>query len=58
MTYVITDLCTKCMNCVKVCPKEIPLVSSIAAMSRSVTEQVIRDLFTKDAKKDKPSGPG
>ena len=40
--------CGKAQNCVQVCPKEIPLTTSIAAMNRDVTKQVIKDLFFKD----------
>jgi succinate dehydrogenase / fumarate reductase iron-sulfur subunit len=37
--------CGKAQNCVEVCPKEIPLTTSIAAMNRQVTKQVVKDLF-------------
>ena len=37
--------CGKAQNCVKVCPKEIPLTTSIAVMNREVTKQVIKDIF-------------
>src|SRR4051794_31805585 len=37
--------CGKAQNCVKVCPKEIPLTTSIATMNREVTKQVIKDLL-------------
>ncbi len=40
--------CGKAQNCVKVCPKEIPLTTSIAAMNREVTKLVVKDLFFKD----------
>ena len=40
--------CGKALNCVKVCPKEIPLTTSIAAMNRDVTKLVVKDLFFKD----------
>ena len=36
----ITD-CGKAQNCVEVCPKSIPLVESIAAVSRDTTKQMI-----------------
>jgi succinate dehydrogenase / fumarate reductase iron-sulfur subunit len=38
--------CGKAQNCVKVCPKEIPLTTSIAAMSRATIAQAFKDLFT------------
>ncbi len=51
--------CGKAQNCVQVCPKEIPLTTSIAAMNREVTKQVIKDLFFKDDEpKHGSSGPG
>src|SRR5712692_5888749 len=40
--------CGKAQNCVQVCPKEIPLTTSIAAMNREVTKQVLKDIFFKD----------
>ncbi|HEY1418883.1 MAG TPA: succinate dehydrogenase iron-sulfur subunit [Myxococcaceae bacterium] len=40
--------CGKAQNCVQVCPKEIPLTTSIAAMNRDVTKLVFKDLFFKD----------
>jgi succinate dehydrogenase / fumarate reductase iron-sulfur subunit len=40
--------CGKAQNCVQVCPKEIPLTTSIAAMNRDVTRLVLKDLFFKD----------
>jgi succinate dehydrogenase / fumarate reductase iron-sulfur subunit len=40
--------CGKAQNCVQVCPKEIPLTTSIAAMNRDVTRLVVKDLFFKD----------
>lgn len=50
--------CGKAQNCVEVCPKEIPLTTSIAAMNRQVTKQVIKDLFSKDkGSKGGASGP-
>jgi succinate dehydrogenase / fumarate reductase iron-sulfur subunit len=38
--------CGNNQNCVKVCPKNIALTDSIAAISRSVTLQAISDLFS------------
>jgi succinate dehydrogenase / fumarate reductase iron-sulfur subunit len=40
--------CGKAQNCVRVCPKGIPLTTSISAMNREVTQQVVKDLFFKD----------
>jgi succinate dehydrogenase / fumarate reductase, iron-sulfur subunit len=40
--------CGKAQNCVVVCPKEIPLTTSIMAVNREVTKQLIKDLFVKD----------
>jgi len=50
--------CGKAQNCVQVCPKEIPLTTSIAAMNREVTKQVIKDLFSSDTEGHKAAGPG
>lgn len=51
--------CGKAQNCVQVCPKEIPLTTSIAAMNRAVTGQVIKNLlFKDDPPKHGGSGPG
>jgi succinate dehydrogenase / fumarate reductase iron-sulfur subunit len=33
--------CGKAQNCVEVCPKEIPLVDSIAAMGRATTKHML-----------------
>lgn len=38
--------CGNAQNCVKVCPKNIPLTESIAAIGRDVSLQAIRDLFS------------
>lgn len=38
--------CGNAQNCVRVCPKNIPLTDSIAAVSRDVTLQGFRDLFS------------
>lgn len=38
--------CGQAQNCVEVCPKNIPLTDSIAAISRDVTLQAVRDLFS------------
>ncbi len=42
----ITD-CGNAQNCVKVCPKEIPLTDSIGAIGRSATIYSIKKFFTK-----------
>lgn len=38
--------CGNAQNCVKVCPKNIPLTDSIAAIGRDVTIQALKDLFS------------
>lgn len=38
--------CGNAQNCVEVCPKNIPLTDSIAAIGRDVTLQAFRDLFS------------
>lgn len=38
--------CGNAQNCVRVCPKNIPLTDSIAAMARDVTKQAFKDLFS------------
>lgn len=38
--------CGKAQNCVRVCPKKIPLVDSISAIFRDTTLQAFRDLFS------------
>lgn len=38
--------CGNAQNCVRVCPKNIPLTDSIAAIGRDVTEQALKDLFS------------
>lgn len=40
--------CGNAQNCVQVCPKEIPLTESIAAMGRDVTMQSIKDIFSSE----------
>jgi succinate dehydrogenase / fumarate reductase iron-sulfur subunit len=51
--------CGKAQNCVRVCPKEIPLTTSIAAMNRAVSKVVIKDIFYKDEPpKHGAAGPG
>lgn len=39
--------CGKSGNCVEVCPKEIPLLESIAAVQRQATVYAIKSFFTK-----------
>jgi succinate dehydrogenase / fumarate reductase iron-sulfur subunit len=39
--------CSKAGNCVEVCPKEIPLLESIAAVQRQATVHAIKKFFTK-----------
>ena len=39
--------CGKSGNCVEVCPKEIPLLESIAAVQRQATVYAIRRFFSK-----------
>lgn len=38
--------CGNAQNCVKVCPKKIPLTESIAAMGRAVTIHAVKKFFT------------
>ncbi|MBJ6762641.1 succinate dehydrogenase iron-sulfur subunit [Myxococcaceae bacterium JPH2] len=49
--------CGKAQNCVKVCPKEIPLTTSIAVMNREVTKLAIKDIFFKEDEQKGSSGP-
>ncbi len=37
--------CGNAQNCVKVCPKELPLTEAIAKLGRQVTVQLVKDLF-------------
>lgn len=39
--------CGNAQNCVRVCPKEIPLTTAIGELGRQVTLQMLRDLFGK-----------
>ncbi len=39
--------CGNAQNCVKVCPKDIPLTDAIANLGRQTTAQWLRDLFVK-----------
>lgn len=38
--------CGDAQNCVRVCPKDVPLTDSIAAVSRDTTKQALEDLFS------------
>lgn len=38
--------CGNAQNCVRVCPKNIPLTDAIAAIGRDVTLQALKDLFS------------
>lgn len=38
--------CGNAQNCVRVCPKNIPLTEAIAAIGRDITLQAFRDLFS------------
>ncbi len=50
--------CGKAQNCARVCPKEIPLTTSIAAVNRTLVFQSIRDFFVKGIGEEKgSSGP-
>jgi len=44
--------CGNAQNCVKVCPKKIPLTEAIAAIGRDVTLQAFRDLFSLPDRED------
>jgi succinate dehydrogenase / fumarate reductase iron-sulfur subunit len=39
--------CGKAGNCAEVCPKEIPLLESIAAVQRQATVYAVKKFFTK-----------
>jgi len=38
--------CGNAQNCVQVCPKQIPLTESIAAVGRDVAKQTVKDFFS------------
>jgi succinate dehydrogenase / fumarate reductase iron-sulfur subunit len=42
------NACGNAQNCVKLCPKKIPLTESLAAIGRDATLQALRDLFGRD----------
>ena len=42
------DACNKDQNCVAVCPKEIPLTSSLSELGRSTLVQSLKDLLLSD----------
>ncbi len=50
--------CGKAQNCVQVCPKSIPLTTSIAAMNRAITFHAIHDFFIRGEGKEHKAGPG
>ncbi|MFN7131021.1 MAG: succinate dehydrogenase iron-sulfur subunit [Myxococcales bacterium] len=51
--------CGKAQNCTLVCPKEIPLTTSIAAMYKATTTLAIKDFFLKSEGEEKAAaGPG
>jgi len=37
--------CSSAQNCVRVCPKKVPLTTALAALGRQTTAQVLRDIF-------------
>lgn len=37
--------CGNAQNCVRVCPKDIPLTSAIGGLGREVTIQLLKDIF-------------
>jgi succinate dehydrogenase / fumarate reductase iron-sulfur subunit len=39
--------CGNAQNCVRVCPKQIPLTTAIGELGRQTTLQLLRDLFGK-----------
>jgi succinate dehydrogenase / fumarate reductase iron-sulfur subunit len=39
--------CGNAQNCVRVCPKQIPLTTAIGELGRQTTIQLLRDLFGK-----------
>lgn len=41
--------CGNAQNCVRVCPKEIPLTTAIGELGRQVTLQMLQDLFGKSS---------
>lgn len=50
--------CGKAQNCVKVCPKQIPLTSSIAYMEKDVFKQALKDFFSGGDVTAAAAGPG
>ena len=50
--------CGKAQNCIKVCPKEIPLTTSIWSMNRAVSKQLFKDLFFAQDESKGHGGPG
>jgi succinate dehydrogenase / fumarate reductase iron-sulfur subunit len=41
--------CGNAQNCVKVCPKKLPLTDTIAAIGRDVTIQAVKNVFKGDS---------
>lgn len=41
--------CGNAQNCVKVCPRDVPLTDAIAAMGLTITKQAFRDLLKPDS---------
>jgi succinate dehydrogenase / fumarate reductase iron-sulfur subunit len=39
--------CGNAQNCIRVCPKQIPLTTAIGELGRQTTLQLLRDLFGK-----------
>jgi succinate dehydrogenase / fumarate reductase iron-sulfur subunit len=50
--------CGKAQNCVKVCPKEIPLTTSIAFVERETIKQAFKDFFSGGDEQKAAAGPG
>lgn len=50
--------CGKAQNCVKVCPKAIPLTTSIAVLSRQTMLQAMKDFFAGGDETAAAAGPG
>ncbi len=40
----LTD-CSSAQNCVRVCPKKVPLTTALAELGRQTTAQILRDVF-------------
>jgi succinate dehydrogenase / fumarate reductase iron-sulfur subunit len=44
--------CGKAQNCVEVCPKRIPLTTSVAEMFRETTVQAIKDWIRRESPRE------